>query len=52
LGDDVLWLGDLQRDRHENLYVDSVHYTPAFSQAIAREIAEALRGRSILARAD
>jgi hypothetical protein len=38
LGPDVLWLADLQQDKHENLYVDPVHYTAAFSKDIAAEI--------------
>jgi hypothetical protein len=42
LGDDVLWLADVQEDKHENLYVDSVHYTAAFSREIAERIADYL----------
>lgn len=38
LADDVLWLGDMQRSRKENLYVDAVHYTGAFSRDIAEAI--------------
>jgi hypothetical protein len=38
LGPDVLWLADLQQDKQENLYVDPVHYTAAFSKEIAGEI--------------
>jgi hypothetical protein len=34
----VLWLGDMQRDRAENLYVDAVHYTGSFSAEIAARI--------------
>jgi len=40
LGGDVLWLADMQQDKHENLYVDSVHYTAAFSKEIAGNICE------------
>ena len=32
LGSNVLWLADMQQDRHENLYVDKWHYTAAFSR--------------------
>ena len=39
LPQDVLWLADLQRDRHESLYTDFVHYTEAFSREIAAAIA-------------
>ena len=43
LGNDVLWLADMQHDKHENLYVDSVHYTAAFSKEIAGRICEFMR---------
>jgi hypothetical protein len=36
----LLWLGDLQLARQENLYVDSLHYTGAFSRDIAVAIAD------------
>ena len=35
---DVLWLAGMQQDKHENLYVDSVHYNDAFSKEIAAKI--------------
>ena len=38
LGSDVLWLADIQENKRENLYVDSVHYTAAFSKEIAGRI--------------
>jgi|SRR5271157_1247054 len=38
LGDNVLWLADMQQNKHENLYVDSFHYTAAFSKEIAAQI--------------
>ena len=38
LGPNVLWLADLQQDRREYLYVDSVHYNAAFSKEIAARI--------------
>ncbi len=40
LGKDVLWLADMQQNKHENLYVDSVHYTAAFSKEIAGRICD------------
>ncbi len=40
LGTDVLWLADMQENARENLYVDSVHYTAAFSKEIAGRICE------------
>ncbi len=40
LGNDVLWLADMQANKRENLYVDSVHYTAAFSEEIAGKICE------------
>jgi hypothetical protein len=35
-----LWLGDLQQDRTDPLYVDRVHYNGQFSQTIAEAIAD------------
>ena len=40
LGKDVLWLADMQENKRENLYVDSVHYTAAFSKEIAGRICQ------------
>ena len=45
LGSNVLWLADMQQDKHENLYVDSIHYNPAFSKEIAARIYAFLPGR-------
>lgn len=45
LGDDFLWLGDLQAGRRENLYVDRYHYDAKFSSAIAAAVAAAARER-------
>jgi hypothetical protein len=33
-----LWLADIQQGRKENLYVDEIHYTSAFSREIALNI--------------
>lgn len=38
----LLWLADIQSGRRENMYVDDVHYTEAFSEEIAARIAKAL----------
>jgi hypothetical protein len=46
LGDDFLWLADLQANRRENLYVDRYHYDAKFSAAIADAVAAAIRERS------
>jgi hypothetical protein len=43
LGPNVLWLADIQQDKHENLYVDQWHYTAPFSQEIAGRICGFLR---------
>lgn len=40
LSSDHLWLGDIQINKTENLYVDYVHYTPKFSDEIAERIKE------------
>jgi hypothetical protein len=39
---DFLWLGDMQRNRTDNLYMDAVHYTAPFCEDIAKEIARQL----------
>jgi hypothetical protein len=44
----VLWLDGIQQGRRENLYVDSVHYTAAFSDEIATRIAGHLHARRLL----
>ena len=38
LGGNVLWLADMQENKRENLYVDSLHYSSAFSKEIAGKI--------------
>ena len=43
LGSNVLWLADIQQDKRENLYVDNIHYTAAFSKEIAAQIYSYLR---------
>ncbi len=42
LGDDFLWLADMQSGEKRNLYVDAVHYDEAFSGKIAGAISERL----------
>jgi hypothetical protein len=37
-GDNFLWLADMQEAKHENLYVDDVHYTASFTKEIAGRI--------------
>jgi len=48
LGDDFLWLADLQQGFKEPIYMDVVHYTPSFSKAIARAIGGFLVERKIV----
>ena len=38
LGGNILWLADMQENKRENLYVDSLHYSSAFSKEIAGKI--------------
>jgi hypothetical protein len=38
LGSNFLWLADMQQDKRENLYVDSIHYNALFSKEIAAQI--------------
>ena len=48
MGDKFLWLGGLQHNRKENLYVDTVHYTETFSREIASSIASFVISRGII----
>ncbi len=48
LGNNFLWLADLQADKKEPLYVDSVHYNPAMSSYLSRAITEHLKNNSYL----
>ena len=43
---DFLWLADMQRGRTDPLYVDTVHYSAAFSRDIAARIAEFVKARA------
>jgi hypothetical protein len=47
-GHDVLWLGDIQRNRAENLYVDAVHYTSQFSAEIAQLVGRFLTTEKLI----
>ncbi|TAK22307.1 MAG: hypothetical protein EPO26_11440 [Chloroflexota bacterium] len=44
----TLWLGEMQRGRHENLYVDPIHYSAAFSRDVAAAIHRALQDTGAL----
>jgi hypothetical protein len=50
LGNDFLWLADMQRDASANLYVDNVHYNADFSAAIAGRLFDALGDNGLIAR--
>lgn len=43
-----LWLADMQEDRRENLYVDRIHYSAAFSRDIASQLLVFLQGANLL----
>ncbi len=44
----ALWLGDIQRGRAQNLYVDQVHYTDAFSRELAQRLLDEIIARGFL----
>lgn len=48
LGDNFLWLADVQDGWKENLYVTDMHYRPVLSEAIAERIARSVRERGLL----
>ena len=39
LGSDFLWCADMQRDIHDPLYVDKIHYSREMNRLLAKEIA-------------
>jgi hypothetical protein len=47
MGSNFLFLGAMQTARHENLYVDLVHYTAPFSHEIAERIVGFLRAHQV-----
>ena len=48
LGENFIWLGDIQKDIKQPLYVDAVHYSGAMSKMIATNIGHALVERKLL----
>ena len=48
-GGNFLWLADMQEDKHENLYVDEVHYTASFTKEIAGRICGFLQQKGFVA---
>lgn len=48
LGDNFLWCADIQEGVNAPLYVDTIHYTAAFSLAIADCVAAKIRERNLL----
>ena len=47
LGDNFLWCADIQKDRKEPLYIDQVHYSPAFTKQFAKAIVDLLIERDL-----
>jgi hypothetical protein len=45
---DFLYLADLQKGRAVDFYLDEVHYTPAFSAEIARNIFQHMHQQQLL----
>jgi hypothetical protein len=48
MGDNFLWLADIQMNSNSALYVDSVHYTGDFSKEIAWMIARSMIKRRLI----
>lgn len=48
IDDDFLWLGDIQEQRTENLYIDLLHYRPSFAKEIANDIYSFIREQGLL----
>jgi hypothetical protein len=51
MGDDFLWLADIQVGIQKPLYCDQIHYTPPFAHEIAGKICDFLTSKSLLAQA-
>jgi hypothetical protein len=47
LGDEFLWLADMQEDLAEPLYVDQVHYTGAMNRRIAEAMVAHITTRNL-----
>lgn len=48
MGDDFLWLADIQNGIQKPLYCDQIHYTSDFNKQIAGEIQNSLQTRHLL----
>lgn len=38
MGNNFVWLADIQKDTNEQLYIDAVHYSPSMSRLLAEKI--------------
>lgn len=48
LGDNFIWLADLQQDTPEPIYVDQVHYSAQMNQQLAEAIGQSIEERNLL----
>lgn len=48
LGQNFIWLADMQRNANQTLYVSAFHYSPAMSKTVASSIAEAVITRNLV----
>jgi hypothetical protein len=48
MGNDFLWSADMQENRREPLYVDTVHYSMAMAEDLAERIVELMEQRDLL----
>jgi len=48
MGDDFLWLADIQQGVSKTLYVDKWHYSPDFSRTIAKDICQFIEKRNLM----
>ncbi|MCL5125663.1 MAG: SGNH/GDSL hydrolase family protein [Deltaproteobacteria bacterium] len=47
LGDNFLWLADMQEGLHNSLYADAIHYSPYLCRTIAGKIVDALESKKV-----
>jgi hypothetical protein len=48
LGENSLWLGDIQKNMTEPLYVDAVHYSGDMCKVVARKLGTVLMERGLV----
>jgi hypothetical protein len=48
MGNDFLWLADIQEGKQKPIYCDQVHYTPEFDDEIAADLEKFLAAQNAM----